>query len=258
MCVLIDTSVGAGLFLQPEKPLLCTKSYKKLIHISYQWSPDRVTWIRSRASSARNHKGKGCACSYGEPSRMSKMLETDRGCGGRGTGGAAVEIQGEQGLDFSELVFLFQRALSGAQCTRHLGLLLPVAAPVFSQQVCSSGGNLGFIPLSGHAWQNGFHGPFRSHPCSWKGSSLPAHCPTLLMVSICCFQTEVSTFQQLCLILKKSKQGLQCEAWVLDRLSEPLQECPRVDRWAGAEQGIPAMGPDMHRCNVTHWYLQEE
>lgn len=42
---------------------------------------------------------------------MSKMLETDRGCGGRVTGGVAVEIQGERGLDFSELVSLFQRAL---------------------------------------------------------------------------------------------------------------------------------------------------
>lgn len=129
---------------------------------------------------------------------------------------------------------------------------------MFSQQVCSPGGNVGFIPLSGHAWQNGFHGPFINHLCSWTGNSLPAHWPTFLVVSICCFQTEVSTFQQLCLILKKSKQGLQCEVWGLDRLSGPLQECPRVDRWAGAEQGIPAMGPDMHRCNVTHWYLQEE
>lgn len=66
MYVVIHTSSNcAGPFLQPEKPLPCTKSYKNLIHISYQWSLDWVTWIRSRASSARNHKGKGCSCIMG-------------------------------------------------------------------------------------------------------------------------------------------------------------------------------------------------
>lgn len=163
---------------------------------------------RKQSQFCQKPQGQGCARSYGESSRMSKMLKTDRGCGGRVTGGASVEIQGEQGLDFSERVSPFQRALplvpNALTTLAFCFLLQPPCSP--SRCAHLGGRDLGFTPLSGHGWQNGFHGPFINHPCSWRGSSLPAHWSTLLVVSICCFQTEVSTFQQLCLILTCFKE----------------------------------------------------
>lgn len=147
-------------------------------------------------------QGQGLCLCYGESSRMSKMLKTGSGCAGRVIGGAAVEIQGEQGLDFSERVSLFRRALPLVPNALAILAFCFLLQPPCSPSRCAHlGGIQGSCPLSGHAWHKGFHGPFINHPCSWRGSSLPAHRPTLLVVSICCFQTEVSTFQQLGLIL---------------------------------------------------------